>query len=79
MANEPVSPGQVWRADATGAHFLITRVYSDALHRFAVLRPVEVATGEQAQPIRLRIAGDPAHPLPGYTRESGEFNPETAE
>ena len=68
-----VQVGQVWKKDDSGDTFLITKIYSEALHTFAVLRK----TGsEEEPPIRIKIAkSGPSANLPGftYTQESDEF------
>lgn len=67
MARTNIAPGQIWRQDATGVHYLVTRVYSELFDRYAILRRVE---GEETFRLKLRAG---AMPLPGYTQESGEF------
>lgn len=63
-----VAPGQIWREQATGTHFLVVRVYSELFDHFAVLRPTE---GETTR--RIKLARPPAPPLPGFVQESGAF------
>lgn len=72
MAKSKIAPGQIWRHDASGAHYLVTRVYSELFDQFAILRRVE---GEETMRVRVRTQ-DPSRPLPGYTQESGEFQTE---
>jgi hypothetical protein len=68
-----VQVGQVWKKDDSGDAFLITKIYSEALTTFAVLRK----TGsEEEPPIRIKILKSGASAiLPGftYTQESDEF------
>jgi hypothetical protein len=68
-----VQVGQVWKKDDSGDTFLITKIYSEALTTFAVLRK----TGsEEEPPIRIKISKSGASAiLPGfsYTQESDEF------
>jgi len=68
-----VQVGQVWKKDDSGDTFLITKIYSEALNTFAVLRK----TGsEEEPPIRIKISKSGASAdLPGfsYTQESDEF------
>jgi hypothetical protein len=68
-----VQVGQVWKKDDSGDTFLITKIYSEALTTFAVLRK----TGsEEDPPIRIKILKSGASAiLPGftYTQESDEF------
>lgn len=68
-----VQVGQVWKKDDSGDTFLITKIYSEALTTFAVLRK----TGsENEPPIRIKVSKSGATAsLPGfsYTQESDEF------
>jgi hypothetical protein len=68
MPQATIAAGQIWRQDATGSHFLVTRVYAELFDRFAILRRVE---GEETVRLKLRPG---SAPLPGYTQESAEFN-----
>lgn len=70
MPKAKVAAGQIWRQDASGVHYLITRVYNELFDQYAILRRVE---GEETMRIKVR-GGDPQHPLPGFTQESGEFH-----
>jgi len=70
-----VAPGQIWREEITGTHFLVVRVYSELFDNYAVLRPTE---GETTR--RVKLAKHATQPLPGFVQESGEFHapgPET--
>ena len=52
MALRKVQIGQVWRKDATGETFLVTKLYTEALNTVAILRK----TGAEAEsPIRVRV------------------------
>jgi hypothetical protein len=65
MPTRKVQNGQVWKHDTTGDTFLITKLYTEALSTFAVLRK----TGSETDPVvRVRIgnSGD-GQTLPGYT------------
>ena len=73
MPGGKVQVGQVWKKDDNGESFLITKVYSEALTTYAVLR----RTGaETERPLRIKVtnAGS-AQTLPGYTftQQSDEF------
>ncbi|MGH9536058.1 MAG: hypothetical protein ACRD2E_14505 [Terriglobales bacterium] len=68
MPLSTIAAGQVWRQDATGAHFLVTRVYTELFDRFVILHQVE---GGETLRLKLR-PGDT--PMPGYTQESSEFD-----
>ena len=43
MAVRSIQLGQVWRQDATGQDYLVTKVYSEVFTQYAVLRPAEVS------------------------------------
>jgi hypothetical protein len=65
MPTRKVQIGQVWKHDTSGDTFLITKLYTEALSTFAVLRK----TGSETDPVvRVRIgtSGD-GQTLPGYT------------
>ena len=68
-----VQVGQVWKKDGTDDSFLITKIYSEALATYAVLRK----TGAEGEPpIRIKVAKNgPAANLPGYTfaQQSDDF------
>ncbi len=68
-----IQVGQVWKKDDSGDSFLITKIYSEALASFAVLRK----TGSETDPpIRIKISktGATSH-LPGFTftQQSDDF------
>ena len=73
MPAKKVQVGQVWKKDDSGDSFLITKIYSEALATFAVLRK----TGSETEPpIRIKISqtGATAN-LPGFTftQQSDDF------
>jgi hypothetical protein len=70
-----VQAGQVWRNDASGANFLVTKVYSELFTQYAMLRPANVGA-PQADTVRVKIIRqDQGMTLPGYTftQDSQEF------
>jgi hypothetical protein len=70
-----VQAGQVWRNDASGANFLVTKVYSELFTQYAMLRPASV-TAPDAETIRVKVARvDQGMTLPGYTftQDSQDF------
>ncbi|MGH9495926.1 MAG: hypothetical protein ACRD3B_13085 [Candidatus Sulfotelmatobacter sp.] len=73
MPTGKVQVGQVWKKDGTDDSFLITKIYSEALATFAVLRK----TGAEGEPpIRIKVAKNEATAsLPGYTftQQSDDF------
>jgi len=73
VAVKKIQVGQVWKKDDGGESFLVTKVYSEALATFAVLRK---AGSENEPPVRVKVSKTgAAASLPGfsYTQESGEF------
>jgi hypothetical protein len=73
MPGGKVQVGQVWKKDDNGESFLITKVYSEALTTYAVLRR---AGAETERPLRIKITNSgPSQTLPGYTftQQSDEF------
>jgi hypothetical protein len=68
-----IQVGQVWRKDEDGESYLITKVYSEALTTFAVLRKA----GKEAEaPLRIKVDRKGAvATLPGFTyaQQSDEF------
>ncbi|HVB56231.1 MAG TPA: hypothetical protein VNE63_07370 [Candidatus Acidoferrales bacterium] len=73
MPGKKVQIGQVWKREENGESFLITKVYSEALATYAVLRK---AGAETERPIRVKISNSGhAQTLPGFSfaQESDEF------
>ncbi|MDE3108494.1 MAG: hypothetical protein KGL02_01015 [Acidobacteriota bacterium] len=70
---QKIQVGQVWKKDDTGETFLITKVYSEALTSYAVLRK----TGSEDQPpLRIKISragGSPGLPGFTFTQKSDDF------
>ena len=73
MSVRKIQVGQVWKKDDNGESFLITKVYSEALATYAVLR----RTGaETERPVRIKVSNSKAaQTLPGYSfaQQSDEF------
>ena len=73
MAGRKIQVGQVWRKDGSDDTYLVTKVYSEALATFVILR----RTGaEDEAPLRIRVERKgTAQALPGFsfTQESDEF------
>ncbi len=65
--------GQVWRKNETGETYLVTKLYTEALATFAVLRKTGAET-EALLRVRVERAGEVQN-LPGFsfTQESEEF------
>ena len=75
MAVKTIQLGQIWRSDQTGKNFLVTKVYSEVLAQYVMLRHAD-ASAATAETLRVRVqkTGDGAT-LPGYTfaQESQDF------
>ena len=70
-----VQPGQVWRDDASGSNFLVTKVYSELFSQYAMLRPANV-NAPNADTIRIKVTKlESGMTLPGYTftQDAQEF------
>jgi len=73
MPVRKVQVGQVWRQDGSGESYLVTKVYSEALATFAVLRK---AGAESEPPVRIKVSNAGAsQTLQGFTyaQQSDEF------
>lgn len=73
MPVKRIQVGQVWKEEASGESYLITKVYNEALNTYAVLR----RTGAETEPpVRVRVTHN-AHTafIPGFTYalQSDEF------
>ena len=73
MPVKKIQVGQVWKKDEGGESFLITKVYSEALATYAVLRK---AGAETEPPVRVKVSrSGAAQTLPGFSfaQQSDEF------
>jgi len=75
MPVKAIQLGQVWRNDADGTNYLVTKLYSEVFTQYAILRRAD-ATAASSDTTRVKVlrGGDGAT-LPGYTftQESEEF------
>lgn len=58
MAVNSIQLGQVWRSDADGQDYLVTKVYSEVFTRYAMLRPAGI-TAPDAPTVRIKVAKGP--------------------
>jgi hypothetical protein len=74
MAVKSIRLGQVWRQDASGQDYLVTKVYSEVFTQYAVLRPAEV-TAPDAPAVRVKVSKSAdGVALPGFTfTQEGSF------
>ena len=74
MAVKTILLGQVWRSDADGQDYLVTKVYNELFTQFAMLRPAGI-TAPDAPTVRIKVAKTPqGAAIPGYTfTQDGSF------
>ena len=74
MAVKSIQLGQVWRSDADGQDYLVTKVYSEVFTQYAVLRPAGLSAPDAATTrVKVTKSSDGAA-LPGYTfTQEGSF------
>jgi hypothetical protein len=73
MAVKKIQVGQVWKKSDTGETYLVTKVYTEALATFAVLRKTGA---ENEAPLRVKAERNGSgQTLPGFAfaQESDEF------
>ena len=74
MAVNSIQLGQVWRNDADGQDYLVTKVYSEVFTQYAMLRPAGIAAPD-APTVRIKVVkSTQGASLPGYTfTQDGSF------
>ncbi|MGD0987813.1 MAG: hypothetical protein ABR874_08385 [Candidatus Sulfotelmatobacter sp.] len=74
MAVSSIQLGQVWRSDADGQDYLVTKVYSEVFSQYAMLRLAGI-TAPDAPTVRVKVSKSPqGSGLPGYTfTQDGSF------
>ncbi|MGA8037592.1 MAG: hypothetical protein WA823_04820 [Candidatus Acidiferrales bacterium] len=73
MAPNRIKAGEIWKQDGSGDSYLITKVYSEALATYAVLRK---AGSENDPPLKVKVNRNGAiGSLPGFThaQQTDEF------
>jgi hypothetical protein len=67
MPVKSIQLGQVWRNDANGTNYLVTKLYSEVFSQFAMLRQAD-SQAANVDTVRVKVAktADGAT-LPGYT------------
>lgn len=74
MAVKAIQLGQVWREEASGKSFLVTKVYNEVFSLFAILRPAD-SSASTAETRRIKVSKTPQGMLiPGYvfTQDSNQ-------
>src|ERR1700687_5690435 len=74
MAVNSIQLGQVWRSEADGQDYLVTKVYNEVFSQYAMLRPAGI-TAPDAPTVRVKVAKSPqGASLPGYAfTQEGSF------
>jgi hypothetical protein len=74
VAVNSIQLGQVWRSDADGQDYLVTKVYNEVFSQFAMLRPAGI-TAPDAPTVRVKVSKGPqGATLPGYAfTQEGSF------
>ena len=67
VAVKDIKLGQVWRQDASGKDYLVTRLYSEVFTQYAILRPAEV-TAPDLPTVKVKVSkSGEGVSLPGFT------------
>ena len=53
MGETKIQVGQVWKNSESGKNYLVTRLFTEALATFAVLRDTD---DDKAKPLRVKVA-----------------------
>ena len=74
VAVNSIQLGQVWRSDADGQDYLVTKVYNEVFSQYAMLRPAGIQAPD-APTVRVKVTKGPqGATLPGYTfTQDGSF------
>jgi hypothetical protein len=66
MAVKSIQAGQIWRENQSGKNFLVTKVYTEVLTQFAMLRAAD--SSQPSDTLRVKVQKTAAGAtLPGYT------------
>ncbi len=74
MAVKSIQLGQVWRSDADGKDYLVTKLYSEVFSQYAVLRPAGLSAPDTPT-VKVKVAKNAeGASLPGYSfTQEGAF------
>jgi hypothetical protein len=72
MSVSKIQSGQLWKKEGSNDIYLVTRVYTEALSSFAMLRK----SGAESEPmVRVRVERTPkGQTIPGFTPAQEEEN-----
>ncbi len=66
MAVKAIQLGQVWRCEADGKNYLVTKVYAEVFTQYVVLRPAD-STAATVDTKRVKVQKGPeGSTIPGY-------------
>ncbi len=67
MPVKNIQLGQVWRNDANGVNYLVTKLYSEVFTQFAMLRQAD-SQAANVDTVRVKVTkSNDGATLPGYT------------
>ena len=73
MAVKSIQLGQIWRSDANGQDYLVTKVYNEVFTQYAMLRPAGGGADAPVQRVKVTKSSEGAS-IPGYTfTQEGAF------
>jgi hypothetical protein len=75
MAVKAILLGQVWRSNADGQNYLVTKIYNELFTQYAMMRAADT-DASQAETVRVKVTKNAdSVALPGYTytQESQDF------
>jgi hypothetical protein len=74
VAVKNIQLGQVWRQDASGQDYLVTKLYSEVFSQYAVLRPAEVSAPDSPV-VKVKVTkSSDGVTLPGFSfTQEGAF------
>ena len=74
MAAKTIQLGQVWRNDADGVNYLVTKLYNEVFTQYAILRRADATAASSATTrVKVQRSGE-GSTLPGYTfTQDSEF------
>jgi hypothetical protein len=74
VAVNSIQLGQVWRSEADGQDYLVTKIYNEVFTQYAMLRPAGI-TAPDVPLVRVKVSKGPqGATLPGYAfTQDGTF------
>jgi len=73
LAVKSIQLGQIWRNDANGQDYLVTKVYNEVFTQYAMLRPAGAGADAPVQRVKVAKSAEGAS-IPGFTfTQEGAF------